>query len=94
MLDIYRICLAYQEKIMTNWKERIQIDPNILVGKPVIKGTRLAVEFVIDLLAQGWAEQEILRNYPGITHEDILACLKYAGETLHAEKVFPLRAAT
>lgn len=61
-----------------NWQERITIDPAILVGKPVIRGTRLAVEFIIDLLAQGWNEAEILRNYPGITHEDIQACLAYA----------------
>jgi uncharacterized protein (DUF433 family) len=47
------------------WKERIIIDPGVLVGKPVVKGTRLAVEFIINLLAQGWTEQEIIRNYPG-----------------------------
>ncbi|MCG2709684.1 MAG: DUF433 domain-containing protein [Thermodesulfovibrionales bacterium] len=75
------------------WRDRIAIDPAVLEGKPVIKGTRIAVEFVIDLLAQGWTEPEILRNYPGLTHEDILACLKYAGETLDSEKVFPLHVA-
>jgi uncharacterized protein (DUF433 family) len=72
-----------------NWQERITIDPAILVGKPVIRGTRLAVEFVIDLLAQGWNESEILRNYPGITREDIQACLAYASNALRAEKVYP-----
>jgi uncharacterized protein (DUF433 family) len=77
-----------------DWKDRINIDQAVLVGKPVIKGTRIAVEFVIDLLAQGWTEPEILRNYPGLAHEDILASLKYAGETLHAEKVFPLHVAS
>ena len=77
-----------------DWKDRITIDEAVLVGKPVIKGTRIAVEFVIDLLAQGWAEPEIFRNYPGLVHEDILACLKYAGETLHSEKVFPLHVAS
>ena len=56
-----------------NWQERIIVDPGILVGKPVVKGTRLAVEFIIDLLAQGWSETEILRNYPGLTREDIQA---------------------
>ncbi len=61
-----------------DWQNHIIVDPKILVGKPVIKGTRLAVEFIVDLLAQGWAESEILRNYPGSTHEDITACLKYA----------------
>ncbi|MEJ2709640.1 MAG: DUF433 domain-containing protein [Anaerolineales bacterium] len=55
---------------------------------PVIKGTRLAVEFVIDLLPQGWSETDILRNYPGPSREDIQACLAYAGETLKAEKAY------
>lgn len=71
------------------WHERIIVDPAILVGKPVVKGTRLAVEFIIDLLAQGWSESEILRNYPGLAHEDIQACLRYASEILRAEKVYP-----
>ena len=44
---------------------RITLNPDILVGKPIIRGTRLAVEFIIDLLAQGWSTDEILRNYPG-----------------------------
>ena len=73
-----------------NWQDRIIIDPNVLVGKPVVKGTRLAVEFVIDLLAQGWSEADIERNYPGVTKADIQACLKYASEMLRAEKVYPL----
>lgn len=73
-----------------NWQERIIINPEILVGKPVIKGTRLSVEFVIDLLAQGWSEADILRNYPGLTQEDIKACLSYASTALQAEKVYPI----
>jgi uncharacterized protein (DUF433 family) len=73
-----------------NWQERIVIDPNILVGKPTIRGTRLAVEFIIDLLAEGWPESEVLRNYPGITSEDIQACLRYASKLLKAERVYPL----
>ncbi len=75
-----------------NWQDRIVVDPEILVGKPVVKGTRLAVAFIIDLLAQGWTEAEILRNYPGLTHEDVQACLAYASDALQAEKVFPLAA--
>ena len=70
--------------------DRIVVDPQILVGKPVVKGTRLAVEFIIDLLAQGWSEADLLRNYPGLTREDILACLAYAGQRLKAERVYPL----
>lgn len=72
------------------WQDRIAIDPTILVGKPVIKGTRLAVEFVMELLAQGWTETEVLKNYPGIAHEDILACLAYATELVRSERVFPV----
>ena len=72
------------------WQERIAVDPAILVGKPVVKGTRLAVEFVIDLLAQGWSEADVLRNYPGLSREDIQACLAYASDRLHAEKIYPL----
>lgn len=68
----------------TSWQERISVNPNVLVGKPVVKGTRLAVEFIIDLLAHGWSEAEILDSYPGVTREDIRACLAYASATLHA----------
>ena len=72
-----------------NWQGRIVIDPKILTGKPTVKGTRLAVEFIVDLLAQGWTEAEIVRNYPGLKHEDILACLAYASELLKSERVLP-----
>ncbi|HRZ23008.1 MAG TPA: DUF433 domain-containing protein [Candidatus Contendobacter sp.] len=73
-----------------NWNDRIVLNPDILLGKPVIKGSRLAVEFIIDLLAQGWSEEDILRNYPGLAHEDIIACLEYASALLRAERIFPL----
>jgi uncharacterized protein (DUF433 family) len=73
-----------------NWEGRIVIDPEILCGKPVVKGTRLAVEFIVDLLAQGWTAADILNNYPGLTPDDILACLAYASAVLHAEKVYPV----
>ena len=73
-----------------NWQNRIVVDPAILVGKPVVRGTRLAVEFIIDLLAQGLTEAEVLRNYPGLTREDIHACLAYASELLHSETSYPL----
>jgi uncharacterized protein (DUF433 family) len=68
---------------------RITLAADVLAGKPLIRGTRLSVEFVIGLLADGWAESDILDNYSGITHEDIIACLAYARDTLSAEKVFP-----
>jgi uncharacterized protein (DUF433 family) len=68
---------------------RISLAPDVLAGKPVIRGTRLAVEFIIGLMADGWSEADILANYPNITHDDILACLAYARDTLNAEKVHP-----
>lgn len=73
------------------WQDRIVVDPEILVGKPVIRGTRLAVEFIVDLLGQGWSEEQILENYPGLTREDVHACLKYASAVMQSETVYPLR---
>ncbi len=73
-----------------NWQDRIVVNPHIVPGKPLIEGTRLSVEFIIGLLAQEWSEPEILRNYPGLTHEDIQACLSYANAILQAERVYPL----
>lgn len=72
------------------WKDRIAIDTKILAGKPVIKGTRMAVEFVVGLLADGWTFETILDNYPQLKREDILAALAYANEVLKEERVFPI----
>ena len=74
------------------WKDHIDIDPAVLVGKPVIKGTRIAVEFIMDLLAQGWSKQDILENYSGITHEDIISCLRYAEQIIKMERIYALEA--
>jgi len=73
-----------------DWDERITIDPGLLAGKPVVKGTRLAVEFIIGLLAQGWSEADILTSYPGLTREDVLACLAYTHDELALEDVHPV----
>jgi uncharacterized protein (DUF433 family) len=70
--------------------DRITLDLAVLAGKPVIRGTRLSVDFIVGLLADGWQEADILRNYPGITREDIAACLRYASEALRAERVYPV----
>jgi uncharacterized protein (DUF433 family) len=76
-----------------NLHDRITLDPQVLAGKPVIRGTRLAVDFIVGLLAQDWSEADLLRNYPGLTHADIAACLQYASDLLQAEKVYPLETA-
>jgi len=73
-----------------DWRSRIVVDPKILAGKPVIKGTRVAVEFILDLLANGWSVRSMLRNYPQLKKEDVIAALKYAAEVLKEEKVYPL----
>ncbi|MFO0968270.1 MAG: DUF433 domain-containing protein [Gemmataceae bacterium] len=73
-----------------NWNDRIVVNPKVLVGKPVIKGTRLAVEFILELLAEKWSHEQILKNYPQLTEEDILAVLQYAVDTIKQEKVYPL----
>ena len=70
--------------------ERIVIDPAILVGKPIIRGTRIAVEFVIELLGEGWSQEQILSNYPHLRAEDITACLRYAGSMMKQERVYPI----
>jgi uncharacterized protein (DUF433 family) len=75
---------------MTNWQELITCDPGVLGGKPVIKGTRLAVEKVVELMAEGWSEAQIIENYPGVAHDDIAACLFYASDVLKSERVIPL----
>ena len=77
-------------EVPVDWRERIEINPAILVGKPVVKGTRLAVAFLLDLVAAGCAEDEILQNYPGLTRADILACVAYAAEIIRTERVYPL----
>ena len=71
-----------------NWQERITVDPKVLVGKPIIKGTRIAVEFVVDLLARGWTSAQILEEYDHLTPDDIQACLAYASEMLKTERVY------
>ena len=70
------------------WQNRIVIDPKVLVGKPVIKGTRIAVEFVIDLLGRGWTVEQVLDEYDHLTAEDIQACLAYASDMLKSERVY------
>ena len=72
--------------------ERIVVDPEVLAGKPVIRGTRLAVEFILELLAAGQSENELLADYPGLTREDILACISYASYLAHEYKAYPIPA--
>lgn len=74
------------------WPERIVVDPQVLAGKPVVRGTRLAVEFILELLAAGQSENDLLTNYPELTRDDILACLSYASYLAHEYKAYPIPA--
>ena len=69
----------------------IHEDPKIMRGKPVVRGTRLTVEFVLDLLASGWTEAEIFHNYPSLNRDALLACLAYARDTV--ESAHPAKSA-
>lgn len=69
--------------------QRIILDPAVVAGKPIIAGTRMSVEFILDLLAQGWSEADVLENYPHITREDIIACIAYARDIVKSERVYP-----
>jgi uncharacterized protein (DUF433 family) len=73
--------------------DRIVVDSKILTGKPVVRGTRISVELVVELLAAGWSHAQILASYPHLTEEDIRSCLAYASELLREEKVYPLKTA-
>ena len=69
-----------------DWRERITSNPDILVGKPIIKGTRISVELILGWLAQGWTHEMLLESYPHITGEDILAALAFATEMMREEE--------
>ncbi|MEK7843454.1 MAG: DUF433 domain-containing protein [Pseudomonadota bacterium] len=69
-----------------DWRDHIISDPDILVGKHAIKGTRISVELVLDHLANGWTFEEILDSYPHITREDVMACLAFAASVMRDER--------
>ena len=68
-----------------DWRERIVSDPDILMGKPCIKGTRLSVELILGWLAQGWTHETLLQSYPQLAREDILAALAFAADMMRDE---------
>ena len=72
--------MGVEEEAMKDWKQRISIDPNVCHGKPCLKGTRIWVSLIVDNLASGSSEEEILTAYPSLTRDDIRAALAYAAE--------------
>jgi uncharacterized protein (DUF433 family) len=75
-----------------NWRDRIEVNADVLAGKPVVRGTRLAVELILELLAAGETESDLLSDYPRLTREDLLACLAYASHLAHEFRAYPLSA--
>ena len=73
-----------------DWHDHITVDPKLLVGKPVIRRTRIAVEFVLELQGRGWTVEQVLHEYDHLTAEDIRACLSYASDVLKSERVYLL----
>ncbi|HBQ59905.1 MAG TPA: antitoxin [Balneolaceae bacterium] len=67
------------------WKNYIETDPNILFGKPVIKGTRISVELVLEKLGNGMSEDDLLEAYPHLSKEQVQACIAYASDQLKSE---------
>ena len=72
-----------------DWQDRIVFDPEICFGKPTVKGTRITVDLVIELMADGWGHDKILRNYPRLTREDIQACLGYVSDIVKDQVFYP-----
>lgn len=71
-----------------NWRERIVSDKNLLAGKPVIKGTRLSIEFILGLFANGWSEAEVLENYPSLNKEDLQVAFAFAQDGIKEGLIF------
>lgn len=72
------------------WKKSIHSDPDILLGKPVVKGTRLSVEFILGLFSNGWTEQQVLENYPTLTKESILAVFAFTTDCMREESLYSI----
>lgn len=71
-----------------DWHDRIAVDGDVLCGKPVVKGTRISVEFVIDLLGRGWTIEQVMKEYDHLTLDDIQSCLAYASDVLKSERLY------
>lgn len=72
------------------WRDHIHSDASILLGKPVIKGTRISVEMILELCAEGWSNEMILRSYPHLTETDLRAVFAYLKDCIREELYFPM----
>ena len=77
-----------------NWKDHVVVDPKVLVGKPIIRGTRISVELLMDRLADGWSMEQILESYPRVTRDDVLAAIAFVTEVFREEDYLAIQKAT
>jgi len=77
-----------------NWKDHVVVDPKVLVGKPIIRGTRISVELLMDRLADGWSMEQILESYPRVTRDDVLAAIAFVTEVFREEDYIAIQKAT
>jgi uncharacterized protein (DUF433 family) len=82
--------MALNVQINMEWHDYIHSNPKILSGKPVVKGTRISVEFILSLLGNGWSEEQIFDNYPGLTEQSLQAIFAYAAENVHDVRILQL----
>lgn len=81
---IFYIC------IMNNWEAYIELNPSVMLGKPIMKGTRITVENIIEELASGYSVEDVLNAHPRLTKEHIIAALQYVSMIIKNEKVYPI----
>jgi uncharacterized protein (DUF433 family) len=77
-----------------DWRDRIVSNPDILLGKPTVKGTRISVELILGWMANGWSVEDVLTSYPHITRDDVLAALAFAAEMLREDEFIAIHKAT
>jgi uncharacterized protein (DUF433 family) len=77
-----------------DWHDHIHVHPEILAGKPVVRGTRLSVEFLLSLLAAGWSTDDLMQNYPTLTREGLQAVFAFAADIVHDEAMIVIAGAT
>lgn len=73
-----------------DWRKHIHSNPDVLLGKPVVKGTRLSVEFLLGLFAEGWTEQQVLENYPTLTIDSLRAVFAFATDCMREESLYTI----
>jgi uncharacterized protein (DUF433 family) len=73
-----------------DWKEFIHSDPEVLLGKPVVRGTRLSVEFILGLFSEGWTEPQVIENYPTLTRDRLRAVFAFAADCMREESLYSI----